>query len=268
MDVASRLLDSSVRSNSNHLTFQHKAKGCQSEEAFEALDPNELLIVVEFMDPDRRDTKSQELIVCASQPLTALRDSVYCLHDSIARDANLSLPSAYFCIEDFFYNDMRDRDAKDESAPILEWNRRQRNKWRREHLVEGIFKEECCPPELFSRRMEETTFLDLTIQIGVKYVYLHQGGCKHVFQITDARLVHPTDVQNKTSYPVAKFAQKFRHRKCMACGILASKKVVYGDKMMPESPTFLCQDCYYCSHYSKDGKLLYSDFSVFDYYHE
>lgn len=53
--------------------------------------------------------KTQEFMVYGSQPLTSLRDRIYCLHDQILDGVHT--PSSYFFIENKFYNDQRDRRA-------------------------------------------------------------------------------------------------------------------------------------------------------------
>jgi hypothetical protein len=51
--------------------------------------------------------KLQEYLVLGSQPLTALRDRIYCQSDIMFHGKNI--PSGYFFIENTFYNDMRVR---------------------------------------------------------------------------------------------------------------------------------------------------------------
>lgn len=53
----------------------------------------------------------------------------------------------------------------------------------------------------------------------------------------------------------------------MVCDVAGCTKVVYGDRLSNTDPSFYCTHCYYSLHYS-GNKLLYSDFKVFDYYHE
>ena len=43
--------------------------------------------------------QGQELLVLGSQPLSCLRDRIYCPHDRLAAQHSASLPSAFFCIE-------------------------------------------------------------------------------------------------------------------------------------------------------------------------
>ncbi|CAI5460266.1 unnamed protein product [Closterium sp. Yama58-4] len=89
----------------------------------------EVVLRVEVLQQEKRQLKGQEFLVLGSQPLTALRDRIYCLHDRIAREHGKSVPSGCFCIEDVFYDDMRQSGAVRYSAVILKWNREKRAAW-------------------------------------------------------------------------------------------------------------------------------------------
>jgi snRNA-activating protein complex subunit 3 len=41
-----------------------------------------------------------------------------------------------------------------------------------------------------TKKMEDTTFLDLTIKLGKPYLYMHQGDCQHLLIFTDVRYVN------------------------------------------------------------------------------
>ena len=43
--------------------------------------------------------QAQILVLCGSQRLTALRDSIHCVHEQMAKKTRRSRPSAYFCIQ-------------------------------------------------------------------------------------------------------------------------------------------------------------------------
>jgi len=116
--------------------------------------------------------------------------------------------------------------------------------------------------------MENVTFLDLAVQPGAMYLYVHQGDCEHGIVFGDIRMAHQHDVQNRNSYPVVLFQAKIRRRKCRLCDIYPAKWVTYCDKFSAENPTFWCERCYHSFHYGSDGQLLYSDFRVFPYLHE
>ncbi|KAL2643300.1 hypothetical protein R1flu_010887 [Riccia fluitans] len=262
------------------LTSVLKTPKLSSKNLYEPMVAGEVLLTVEIYDSVRRHLKSQEFVVTGSQRLTALKDRIYCLTDTVAGKANMNLPSSYFFIEDVFYNDMRHPRATDYSLPIRKWVREQTeviDKWKALGGVDLKKKRwlglPSCPrsskpPQFYSAKMEDVGFADLEIRIGAQFLYCHQGDCKHTMIIRDMRLAHPEDVQNAAAYPVLRYVHKLRHRKCSICCIYQAKKVTIGDKLAPESPCFFCENCYYSLHYSNDGSLLYSDFQVHDYYHE
>ncbi|CAI5991547.1 unnamed protein product [Closterium sp. NIES-65] len=348
----------------------------------------EVVLRVEVLQQEKRQLKGQEFLVLGSQPLTALRDRIYCLQDRIAREHGKSVPSGCFCIEcrdgiamedgkavlfgkaelfeesdgreigdlwkggrvkgevrgqdregtrhDVFYDDMRQPSAVRYSAVIVKWNREKRAAWsmldereRRRHTplarlplpapVRGMalggigsmgpmgsmgtshtFQEDgdrfgqqqhehqqyhqvhhhqqqqrvrlslgdAPPPEYSSARMETTRFRDLTVRPGALYVYMHQGACKHAFRITDIRLLHPLDALNASEYPLLSHEPRCYLRRCSVCDVNASTRVVYHDKLLAVDPSFLCEQCYHLLHYDEEGNLLYSDFQVYNYYHE
>lgn len=80
------------------------------------------------------------------------------------------------------------------------------------------------------------------------------------------RLIHSEDVQNRAAYPITIFQMKVRFQKCSVCKIYRATKVTVDDKWAGENPCYFCDNCYFLLHYSKDGTLMYSDFSVYDYY--
>ncbi|BBN00664.1 snRNA-activating protein complex subunit 3 [Marchantia polymorpha subsp. ruderalis] len=251
-----------------------------SKTEFQPMVDGEVLITIEIYDSIKRYLKAQEFVVIGSQPLTALKDRIYCLTDTVAEKANINLPSSYFFIEDVFYNDMRHPKALDYSLPIRNWVREQAEvieKWKalggvdlrkRRWLGLPSCPRAKNPPTFLHNRMEDVCFADLECRIGAQFLYCHQGGCKHTMIIRDMRLAHPEDVQNAAAYPVLRYVHKLRHRKCSICCIYQARKVTVGDKLAPESPCFFCENCYYLLHYSNDGSLLYNDFEVHDYFHE
>ncbi|GLJ17897.1 hypothetical protein SUGI_0313330 [Cryptomeria japonica] len=242
---------------------------------------SEVVLCIEFYHNIRKEHKIQEFLVLGSQPLTVLRDKLYCLTDQLMQKAGQHVPSGYFLIENVFYNDFRDPMASDYSRPIINWFNNQRGealeKWKA--IIAAGFKkkqrvllQESLPsdqlPFFRTTNMSTTCFADLQFQLGVRYLYCHQGDCKHGIVIRDMRLIHPEDVQNKYAYPLLTFQPRVRHRKCTICDIYRAKKITYDDKWAPENPSFFCENCYYLLHYNQDGTLMYDDFSVFDYHHE
>ena len=58
--------------------------------------------------------------------------------------------------------------------PILKWAREQNHESHRDFRT---------------AKMEDTKFLDLNVQLGVPYLYQHQGNCEHIIIFTDIRWV-------------------------------------------------------------------------------
>lgn len=252
-----------------------------SQSEYEAVHYPEVVLCVEFYHNIRKDHKIQEFLVLGRQPLTVLKDKLYCLTDQLMQKAEQQVPSGYFMIENVFYNDLRDRMAIDYSRPIIDWVNLNKDealeKWKvivaagfkkkQRALLQGSLPSDRLP---FFRaaNMASTCFDDLHFRLGVQYLYCHQGDCKHSIVIRDMRLIHPEDVQNKAAYPLLTFQPRVRHRKCSICDIYRAKKVTYDDKWAPTNPSFFCENCYYLLHYSQSGTLMYDDFRVYDYYHE
>eukprot|EP00771_Trimastix_marina_P004157 gnl/Trimastix_PCT/898.p1 GENE.gnl/Trimastix_PCT/898~~gnl/Trimastix_PCT/898.p1 ORF type:complete len:351 (-),score=112.88 gnl/Trimastix_PCT/898:17-1069(-) len=217
------------------------------------IQPGEVLLTVALYHASK-PMKQQEFQVLGSQPLTALRDRLYCLSDYLLDGQQCR--SGYFFIENVFYNDMRAPDSQDHSKLIIDWVG-ENNRFTQPGL--GVFAQ---------KKMEDTTFLDLTLRIGAPYLYCHQGNCEHAIVFTEIRLVNSGDMQNFNAYPRHIFQAKIRRRKCKICDIFPARYVTYGDRMATEDPFFYCEHCYRPLHYDAAGRILYSDFEVFPYYHE
>ncbi|XP_073039227.1 snRNA-activating protein complex subunit-like [Primulina eburnea] len=241
----------------------------------------EVVLCLEVYHNKRTTLKTQEFLVLGRQLLTDVKDKIYCLTDEIMDKAGRYNPSGYFFIEDVFYNDMRGPSAIDYSMPILDWLQNSKNealdKWesifsgelqqKQKALLGDENKRRLPLPQLRACHMQNIRFFDLMFQIGAGYLYCHQGDCKHVFVIRDMRLIHSEDVQNQAAYPLMTFQTKYRCRKCSVCKIYQAQKVTVDDKWAPLNPCYFCDVCYYMLHY-ENGTLLYTDFSVYDYYHE
>jgi len=223
---------------------------------FEAVDKNEVLVQLTFYHNERA-MKMQEFLVLGSQRLTDLRDRLYCLTDQVLADLQPGpLKSGYFFVENTFYSDMRDPSNVDLSKTVIDWAGE--NKRYLQSDLAGFT----------SRKMEETTFNDLSIRLGQNYLYCHQGNCEHILVINNVRLLTEADARNKNAYPFALFQAKIRRRKCRICDIYPAKWVTIGDFRSPENPCYYCQYCYRPLHYTFEGNVLHQDFEVYPYYHE
>lgn len=225
----------------------------QQVDGEEPVNPEEAILSVSFYHP-QKNVKTQEYLVLGSQCLTELKDKIYCLSDEVF--AETTSKSGFFFIEKTFYDDTRSHDAIIYSRNILEWVN-SNNRFSEPGL--GIY----C-----SKKMEDTTFEDLSLRIGMPYLYCHRGNCEHIMVFTDVRLMHNLDNHNKRAYPLQTFQNKIRKKKCRVCDIYPARWVTIDDKLAPENPCFFCEQCYKPLHYKQDGTLLYNDFKVFRYHHE
>eukprot|EP01080_Neovahlkampfia_damariscottae_P012307 gene12307-5981_t len=239
------------RKEMNYITKSMQNK--EKSKIFKIIENDEILIHVSFYHSDR-NLKVQEYIILGSQKLTELRDCFYCLNDHMI--SGNEFPSGYFFIENVFYNDLRNKNAIDYSNDIIEWSKSNES------------FQKISPLPFYKKDMEETTLFDLQLRVGEKYLYCHQGNCKHYIIFNQVRFLNDQDDDNYNSYPLRIFQSKVRRRKCSICEIYSAKWVTYTDKLSPENPSFYCDSCYRQFHYSEKGKLLYDDFEVFRYFHE
>ncbi|XP_070543103.1 snRNA-activating protein complex subunit 3-like isoform X2 [Ptychodera flava] len=157
----------------------------------------------------------REILVLGQQCLTDLRDSILCVSDlSVSGDfseapnlpqdnkAQDNFKSAFFFIENTFYNDMRDPLCRDLSEPIREWAKSRRKGW---------------PLTFDTKKMEETNFNDLSIKLGKPYLYCHQGDCEHVIAFADLRLLHADDCHDVSQYPLVTRKISYQRMLCRVC---------------------------------------------------
>uniref|UniRef100_A0A803QIS3 snRNA-activating protein complex subunit n=1 Tax=Cannabis sativa TaxID=3483 RepID=A0A803QIS3_CANSA len=239
----------------------------------------EIVLSIEVYHNKKRWIKTQEFLVVGQQALTELRDKIYCVTDHVMQKAGQYDPSGYFLIEDVFCNDLRDPFAIDYSEPVFDWLRNNEEevnkKW--DCIITGELQQKQKAvignvtvsqlPHFKAVDMQKTRFCDLKFRVGNGYLYCHQGDCKHTIVIRDMRLLHQEDVQNQAAYPIVIFQLKPRVQKCFVCNIYRATKVTADDKWAQGNPCYFCENCYYLLHY-KDGSLMYSDFSVYDYLHD
>lgn len=199
--------------------------------------------------------------------------------DKLMQTAGEHDPSGYFFIEDTFYNDLRNPTSIDYSKPIFDWLKNCKNeaeeKW--DYISSGLLKKkqkELLDDKEFSNipsfkamYMHKTRISDLKFRLGARYMYCHQGNCKHSMVIRDMRLIHPDDSQNCVEYPVHTFQHRNRQRKCSVCQIYLATKMTVDDKWAPVNPCYFCISCYFLLHYKEDNSLLYPH-TVFDYLHD
>ncbi|KAJ1659814.1 hypothetical protein IWQ61_001152 [Dispira simplex] len=228
---------------------------------FVPVDPHDVILSVTLYDSGLKTSKMQSLLVLGSQPLTALRDAMYCLLDFLThsgRTKNVNtlttkVSSSYFFIDKTFYIDDRDSNAIDYTQPIREWLQKE------ERLHDPKFSGIGEP-----RPMAQTRFRDLKLQLHTPYYFVHQGNCEHALVFTDVRALRKSDDHNASTYPKLTFQCFLRRHKCRMCRTSPAEFVTINDVYSGESPCFFCQTCYNLFHYDQDGKLLY-EYQVFPY---
>ncbi|EFN60081.1 hypothetical protein CHLNCDRAFT_133386 [Chlorella variabilis] len=263
--------------------------------AGDRLDGSEAVLHVALHVPHAPHLVSEEWLVLESQPLTELRDRLFCVADKNAeameREENakravgevplrISRPSAYFYVEGTFYNDLRQPDAADYSEPI-----------RREHGIQA-------PPHPLpnsgrvdvqttgrqpapgmvpaghtAARMEASRFGDLWLRLGsgAANLYCHQGGCEHLLTFMDVRLFDAAcDPPLRRHYPFRITPpQHLVMRDCEVCGGRVAKRITYDDRAAPHTPFFCLSNKLLGRALSAvlccRGAATHTDFRVFPY---
>ncbi|KAJ3027272.1 UNVERIFIED_CONTAM: hypothetical protein HDU68_004137 [Siphonaria sp. JEL0065] len=185
--------------------------------------PHEIVLTIAvFCGGDYQSEILVELDVLGSQSLAGLRDALlsnrYCISNRIGRvfsggikdAANpvVAAPadvSGYFYIEGCFYNDLRERSAKDYSKDIVDWVSADTARLQQFGVLET--------------KTMESKFFDLSIRINHPYLYTHQGKCEHVLIFRDVRMMHSSDDSNLMAYPKTVWQSKRagHHQKCQIC---------------------------------------------------
>jgi hypothetical protein len=68
-----------------------------------------------------------------------------------------------------------------------------------------------------TRAMEETRFVDLSVEIGAQYLYCHKGDCEHVLVVENVRQYHQSIAYD--TFPVLYYQSKIRRKKCFICKV-------------------------------------------------
>ncbi|XP_065836778.1 snRNA-activating protein complex subunit 3-like [Oscarella lobularis] len=214
----------------------------------------DVVLAVTVFNQVKKDVKpfneQKHFLVLASQPLTALKDVITCSSDlpitdqsEMPEEASLDAmksASGFFFIEDVFYNDTRDPQARDYSRIIIDWAKAK---------GEAIKNLGISPK---SSSMEEVTFADLTVRLGFPYLYCHQGNCEHVIIFRDIRLLHPDDPPRQLNYPHLTFMKRPRKTRCYVCKTFQAHWITTDDELAPEDPCYFCKKCFDALHYKDD----------------
>ncbi|KAL0054354.1 hypothetical protein WJX82_007541 [Trebouxia sp. C0006] len=261
------------------------AKACQAEQApLLPRPPDDVVLTFCIHRFDRPGWKLMDVAVLSSQKLTALKDVIKCEADANMKSQRQDRPNGYFYIEGDFYNDMRD-DGTDLSLDVRQFCR--------DRNISVPAPKPSAPPayppgssnapyfsrstqcEPRTRSMEDTTFNDLFLRVGqgAGYVYVHQGCCEHLLELTDVRRAHDADPLLINYYPVVLDQAKWTRRHCCICnpdnkGGEKAKWVTHNDKNAPSNPAFWCDGCYRQMHYNDRHDLQYTGYVAFPYRYE
>lgn len=116
--------------------------------------------------------------------------------------------------------------------------------------------------------LETQCWLDLAVCPYTPYAYIHCNMCEHFLVIKQVRLAHPVldaDVLKSPEGVVEVAKHKARRKICRVCDYYFAEWILRDDKLLPENPCFLCQQCFESLHYTADGGLAYGDFEMFPY---
>ena len=233
-----------------------------------AVSDNEVLLHVEIYHTSTPGKKINEFIVLGSQPLTTLRDKIYCInntnqynidlnsHHQLNNTNQIDTYSSYFFIENIFYDDLRDERAIRLSDNIIEWQQTDAKQLTNQHIQRYT-----------QSTMHTTSFADLSIRLGTHYVYVHSGDCTHTIIFTQCRMKNSSDYSNALAYPIKYKQSRFNRHKCNICDVSIANYIVFNDLLSNVNPTYICQLCHNNLHLDKNGQLLYTDYQIYPYLH-
>lgn len=239
----------------NSLSRQTLLERVNSVPEFQPIAERELIIRVALLEASSHDPHtSQEILMLGSQTLADLRDVLKCRTASCFKAHDPTIPnSAYFLIEDTFYDDTRG-NAPRYSDSIIEWS------GHKDRTITTL-------STYRQAEMHNTRLMDIQpgLRVNSLYSFCHLGSCSHVMTFTEMRLKRDDDVQNSLCYPLQAYEPKSKRRKCGVCMLYAARWALYDDRLACDNPYFLCDMCEDQLHNDSDGNPLYSDYTKFPY---
>ncbi|GFX81353.1 snRNA-activating protein complex subunit 3 [Trichonephila clavipes] len=247
----------------------HKIAGFDKENPdlpYEQIQEPEVLLCVQIFRPEQKNTVyethpsrlpnfhiDQEFMVLGCQYLTELRDKIECVSDKAIPGDYSQCPkhepevtckdlykSGFFYFNGVFYNDMRHPDCRDYSETIISWAESGN------HGI-GPFRKAL---------MERTKFIDLEIQLGYPYVYVHQGNCEHLVVFSDLQYYTHHHCSNRHAYPVHVTLRPKKRVLCMICHIHTAEWIVFDNKRLAENPTYFCKQCFFSFNYDENDQAI------------
>jgi len=236
--------------------------------------------------------KTQEFLVPGQQNLYELKKSIHCVTD-LYIDMNENRGGSFFFIEGTFYEDETEIRICDEiiNAQKIHLANEKLIKTEGKFAMSTSHKNKTFPynpsnyidlknpennidPSLVKykpftqKSMLITSWNSINLRIGVPYLFRHKNSCDHLFCINDIRLLENTDNSKITEYPLLVFQSKQKRFLCNVCAVKHAKFVCKNDRLSIGKPLYICDSCYRLTHYDKNGKLLYNDFTLYPYYHD
>ena len=103
---------------------------------------------------------------------------------------------------------------------------------------------------------------DLSIQLGMPYVYVHQGDCEHLIVFSDISIV-TMNFDESINYPrLVKISRKVGI-KCSVCPRIC-KWITHGNKRCPEEWMYWCDECFRRFNYDSENKKI-GEFAAYSY---
>lgn len=229
-------------------------------------DPSAENIIVQFSfkypNKFRSRTRMCDFELLASQPLSALRDALFCPcdfteigDDTISNNTmeHRKSPCAII-IENVVFVDERDQEqnVNEMSQPFLDWYH------------------ESCPEfaqELYKQKNLHTTRIgQLKLRLNHPYIFIHQGRCSHSFEVTQVRRLHAVSDIEK-AFPHFLYMGRFLRPKCYVCDAFVPKFITVNDSHVHENPCLWCEACFNGFHYKdeENQELVYGDFQKYRY---
>lgn len=192
-------------------------------------------------------TKSIELRFPAHAPLIDLIDSIPCT-GRVAQQSTTTktLTTSLLYIEGTIYADHR-FGTTDYETPIA-----------------TFLMDRKVSAETVVLDNKAVKFLDLTVTLGMPYVFLHQGDCEHLFIVRD---VHKTYLYDDNVHKQVLWKRPARIIPCDVCRVRMAEHFTIGDRIADSSPFHYCRTCYEDAHYDKDGKLRENEDEFLVYCH-
>ena len=108
--------------------------------------------------------------------------------------------------------------------------------------------------------MDTVTFQQLNLRLQHPYVFLHRGCCEHSIVVNEIRLIHSSDNQSLSAYPICTYLAKTQRTLCRVCDLKNGAWVTFDDRLAPENPCVFCDVCFDLFHKDDEGNFIYEGF--------